>query len=87
MIDPAPRKHSTGRRWHERLALLEEGTPDVISTLLLQESFPSGLVRGRLEASPYLWRFEAPEIRVAVGGLLADGHALTSESGPQRGQV
>jgi selenocysteine-specific elongation factor len=87
VVDPAPRKHGTGSRWHDRLALLEKGSPDAIAALLLEESFPLDLVRGRLEASPYLWRFAAPEIRAAVAGLLADGRALTAgaaATGPAR---
>ena len=79
VIDPAPRKHSTGPHWHERLALLEQGTPEAIAALLLEEAFPMALVRGRLEASPYLWRSAAPQIRAAVAGLLADGRAVTAE--------
>ena len=76
VVDPASHKHGTGPRWHDRLALLEEGPPDAIAALLLEESFPLDLVRGRLEASPYLWRFAAEEIGAAVAGLLADGRAL-----------
>lgn len=84
VIDPAPRKHSTGQRWHDRLVLLEEGGPDAIAALLLEESFPSGLVRARLEASPYLWRFGRPEIGAAVAGLLADGRARAAGTGSER---
>ncbi len=73
VIDPAPHKHGTGPRWHDRLALLEEGPPDLIAALLLEESFPSALTRRRLEDSPYLWRFGRTEIGAAVNGLLADG--------------
>ncbi len=76
VIDPAPHKHSTGPRWHERLALLEQGPPDGIAALLLEESFPRFLVRGRLEASPYLWRFATTDVGAAVARLLADGRAL-----------
>ena len=50
--------------------------PDAIAALLLEEAFPSALIRGRLEASPYLWRFAAAEIGAAVAGLLADGRAV-----------
>ena len=35
-------------------------------------------MRGRLEASPYLWRFAAAEIGAAVAGLLADGRAVAA---------
>lgn len=76
VIDPAAHKHGTGPRWHDRLALLEQGPPDAIVTLLLEESFPLGLARGRLAASPYLWRFATGEIEAAVAGLVADGRAL-----------
>jgi selenocysteine-specific elongation factor len=86
VIDPAPRKHGTGAHWHERLALLEQGPPDAIVTLLLQEAFPSALVRGRLEASPYLWRFATPEVRAAVAGLKADGRVV-SAGGAERAGV
>ena len=78
VVDPAPHKHSTGPRWHDRLALLESGLPDAIATLLLEESFPLGLVRGSLEASPYLWRFAARENGAAVAVLLTDGRALAA---------
>ena len=78
VIDPAAHKHGTGAQWRDRLALLERGAPNAIATLLLEESFPSYLVRGRLEASPYLWRFAPAEIGVAVAGLLADGHAVVA---------
>jgi selenocysteine-specific elongation factor len=77
VIDPAAHKHGTGPRWRDRLALLEQGAPDAIATLLLEEAFPSFLLRGRLEASPYLWRFGRAEIAAAVGGLVADGRAVT----------
>jgi len=76
VIDPGAHKHGTGPRWRERLALLEQGAPDAAAFLLLEEAFPSFLVRGRLEASPYLWRFAAAEIGAAVAGLLADGRAV-----------
>jgi selenocysteine-specific elongation factor len=78
VIDPAAHKHGTGPQWRERLAMLEEGAPDAIAALLLQESFPSYLQRGRLEASPYLWRFAAGKIGAAVAGLLADGSAVVA---------
>jgi selenocysteine-specific elongation factor len=81
VVDPAPHKHGTGPRWHDRLALLEQGSPDAIADLLLEESFPLGLVRGRLEASPYLWRSATAEIGAAVAGLLADGRALPAGAG------
>jgi selenocysteine-specific elongation factor len=76
VVDPAPHKHGTGSHWHDRLALLEEGSPDAIATLLLEESFPAPWVRGRLETSPYLWRFSRPEIGAALAAILADGRAL-----------
>ncbi|OFW57020.1 MAG: selenocysteine-specific translation elongation factor, partial [Actinobacteria bacterium RBG_16_64_13] len=78
VVDPAPHKHSTGPRWHERLALLEQGTPEAIAALLLEEAFPSAQVRGKLEGSPYLWQSAAPDISAAVAGLLADGRAVTT---------
>ena len=78
VIDPAPHKHGTGPRWHDRLALLEQGSPDAIAALLLEEAFPMALVRGRLETSPYLWRFETAEVRAAVAAILADGRALAA---------
>jgi selenocysteine-specific elongation factor len=81
VVDPAPRKHSTGPHWHERLSLLEQGTPEAIAALLLEEAFPMGLVCGRLEASPYLWRSAAPRIRAAVAGLLAGGRAVAASGG------
>jgi selenocysteine-specific elongation factor len=82
VIDPAPRKHSTGARWHERLSLLEQGAPDAIVTVLLEERFPLALTRARLETSPYLWRFATPQVVAAVAGLLADGRALPGRTGP-----
>ncbi len=82
VIDPAPRKHSTGARWHERLSLLEQGAPDAIVTVLLEERFPLALTRARLEASPYLWRFATPQVVAAVAGLLAGGRALPGRTGP-----
>ena len=81
VIDPAVHKHGTGPRWHDRLALLEQGPPDGIAALLLEEAFPLDLVRGRLEASPYLWRFATAEIGAAVAGLLADHRALPAAAG------
>jgi selenocysteine-specific elongation factor len=81
VIDPAAHKHGTAPQWRERLALLEEGAPDAIAALLLQESFPSYLQRGRLEASPYLWRFAPADIGAAVAGLLADGRAVVASAG------
>jgi selenocysteine-specific elongation factor len=78
VIDPAPHKHGTGQRWRDRLALLEEGSPDAIATLLLEEAFPMALVRGRLETSPYLWRFGTAEVGAALAAILADGRALPS---------
>ena len=81
VIDPAVHKHGTGPQWRERLALLEEGAPDALAALLLQESFPSYLQRGRLEASPYLWRFAPADIGAAVAGLLADGRAVVAGAG------
>jgi selenocysteine-specific elongation factor len=85
VIDPAAHKHGTGPQWHERLALLEHGAPDAIAALLLQESFPSFMVRGRLEASPYLWRSAAAGIGAAVAGLLADGRAVVAGEAPGDG--
>ena len=76
VIDPAPHKHGTGPRWHERLALLEEGPADAVASLLLEEAFPLDLSRRRLVTSPYLWRFDAQKVRAAVAGLLADGRAV-----------
>jgi selenocysteine-specific elongation factor len=78
VIDPGAHKHGTGPQWRERLALLEQGAPDATTALLLEEAFPSFLVRGRLEASPYLWRFAPAEIGAAVAGLLADGRAVVA---------
>ncbi len=78
VIDPAPHKHGTGPRWHDRLALLEQGPADAVADLLLEESFPKSVARGRLEASPYLWRFADAEIGAAVADLLADGRALAA---------
>jgi selenocysteine-specific elongation factor len=75
VIDSAPRKHGTAERWRERLMILEQGSVEQIVLLLLQESFPFGLTRRRLETSPYLWRFETPGIRDATSALLADGRA------------
>ncbi len=76
VIDPAPHKHGTGGRWRDRLTLLEGGAPDAIATLLLEEAFPMALVRGRLETSPYLWRFVTGEVGAAVAAIVADGRAL-----------
>ena len=76
VIDPAARKHGAGPRWQGRLALLEEGPSEAICALLLEEAFPALVTRARLEASPYLWRFTAPEIGAAVASLLADGRAV-----------
>ena len=76
VIDPAPHKHSTGPRWHDRLMLLEEGAADAVAALLLQEAFPQGLTRARLEGSPYLWRFPPGKNAAAVAAILADGRAL-----------
>jgi len=78
VIDPGAHKHGTGPQWRERLALLEQGAPDATAALLLEEAFPSFLVRGRLEASPYLWRFAPAEIGAGVAGLLADGRAAAA---------
>ena len=76
VIDPAPRKHGTGPRGHQRSALLEEGPADAVASLLLAEAFPMDLSRRALAASPYLWRFDAQTVRAAVAGLLADGRAV-----------
>ncbi len=89
VIDPAPHKHSTGPRWHDRLTLLEQGPPDAIAALLLQESFPLNLTRGGLEVSPYLWQFAAGKIRAAIADLTADGRAVVGDravaaTGPRR---
>lgn len=80
VIDPAPRKHGTGQRWHDRLTLLEQGPADTVAALLLEESFPKALRRGKLETSPYLWRFAHTEIEAAVAGMLADGRVLTASA-------
>ena len=82
VIDPAPHKHGTGQRWHERLALLEQGQADAIASLLLEEAFPTDVPRRRLVASPYLWRFDTQTIDAAVGVLLADGRAVPAGGGP-----
>jgi len=76
VVDPAPRKHSTGQHWRDRLTLLEQGPPEEIAALLLEEAFPAGLIRGRLEMSPYLWRFTQADIGAAVAGLAASGRSL-----------
>ena len=81
VIDPAAHKHGTGPQWRERLALLEEGAPDAVAELLLEESFPSYLLRGKLESSPYLWRSAAADVGAAVAGLLADGRAVVAPGG------
>ncbi len=78
VIDPAAHKHGTGPQWRKRLALLEKGMPEAVAELLLEEAFPSFLTRGRLEASPYLWRFTVADIDTAVAGLLAGGRALVA---------
>jgi selenocysteine-specific elongation factor len=78
VIDPAPRKHGTGPQWHERLALLEEGLPQAVASLLLHDAFPGALSRRRLESSPYLWRSSTAETKAAVAGLLADGRILAT---------
>ncbi|MCZ7664210.1 MAG: selenocysteine-specific translation elongation factor [Thermoleophilia bacterium] len=79
VFDPHPHKHGTDPKWRERLNVLEEGPADAIVALLLKEAFPGGVARRHLDASPYLWRFEAPP---AVKAVLADGRAL--EGGQQR---
>jgi selenocysteine-specific elongation factor len=76
VLDPVAHKHGTGPQWRQRLALLEEGAPEAVTELLLQEAFPSYLMRGTLEASPYLWRSATPDINGAVAGLLVDGRAV-----------
>jgi len=76
VIDPAPHKHGTGPRWHQRLGLLEKGPADAVASLLLAEAFPMDLSRRALVVSPYLWRFDAQTVRAAVAGLLADGRAV-----------
>ena len=87
VMDPAPHKHGTGPRWRERLAVLEQGTPEAIAVLLLEEAFPSYLVRRRLEASPYLWRFGSPEIGKAISSLLAEGRAVPAGGAAGAGPV
>ena len=80
VIDPAPHKHSTGPRWHDRLTLLEQGPPDAIAALLLEEAVPAG-------PDPRETRSESLPVAVCspprsarpVAGLLADGRALAGE--------
>lgn len=76
VVDPSAHKHGTGLRWHERLALLEEGRPESVAGLLLEEAFPRGLTRARVEGSPYLWRSERGANVAAVDALLTDGRIL-----------
>ncbi len=85
VVDPSARKHGTGQRWRDRLLILEAGPADDVATLLLQEAFPQGLTRGRLEGSPYLWRFTSAANRSAVAALLVDGRALPAGSGATGG--
>jgi selenocysteine-specific elongation factor len=73
VFDPHPRKHGTEPKWRERLSVLEDGPGDAILALLLEEGFPGGLLRRRLETTPYLWRFDAEAAATAV---LGDGRAL-----------
>ncbi len=79
VYDPRPRKHGTDPKWRERLSVLEDGPGDSIAALLLEEAFPAPIPRRRLDASPYLWRFDGP---AAVRAVLADGRAV--EAGQQR---
>ena len=76
VFDPAPHKHGTDPKWRSRLAVLENGPAEDIAELLLQETFPRGIVRRTLERSPYLWRFHG---RTAVEALLAEARAETGE--------
>lgn len=73
VFDPHPHKHGTDPKWRERLAVLEDGPGDVILALLLAEAFPGGLLRRRLETSPYLWCFNAD---AAAKAVLRDGRAI-----------
>ena len=81
VFDPHPRKHGTDPKWRERLRVLEEGPADAIVALLLEEAFPAGLLRPRLERSPYLWRYAGPP---AVKKVLADGRAVEMGGGQTR---
>ncbi len=76
IVDPSARKHGTGLRWHERLTLLEEGRPEAVAELLLEEAFPQGVQRARLEGSPFLWRSARGRISAAVDALVNAGRAL-----------
>jgi selenocysteine-specific elongation factor len=78
VIDPAARKHGTGAQWNERLRLLEEGDPEAVAQLLLEEAFPYPLLRRRLEGSPYLWRSSETEVKAAVARLLKHGRAVVA---------
>jgi selenocysteine-specific elongation factor len=73
VFDPHPHKHGTDPKWRERLSVLEDGPGDAILALLLEEAFPGGLLRRRLETTPYLWRFDAD---AAAKAVLRDGRAL-----------
>ena len=73
VFDPHPHKHGTDPKWRERLSVLEDGPGDAILALLLEEAFPGGLLRRRLETTPYLWQFDAD---AAAKAVLRDGRAL-----------
>ncbi len=83
MVDPAPHKHGTGARWHDRLALLEKGAPGRDRRCLAGRIVSAGPGPER-DSKRVLtcWRFAAPEVVAAVAGLLADGRALPA--GPAR---
>jgi len=76
VVDPSPRRHGTGPRWHERLTLLEEGRPEAVAELLLKEMFPQGLQRARLEGSPFLWRSTGQRVSSGVDALVAESRVL-----------
>jgi len=73
VFDPHPHKHGTDPKWRERLAVLEDGPGDAVLALLLEEAFPGGVLRRRLETSPYLWRFNG---NAAAKAVLGDGRAI-----------
>lgn len=75
VYDPDPRKHGTDPKWRERLSVLEDGPAEAIVDLLLSEAFPKGILRRHLEASPYLWRFDAPP---AIKATLSADRAVES---------
>jgi len=78
VIDPAPRKHGTGVKWRERLRALEEGRPEEVARILLEEAFPFPFTRRGLENSPYLWRSSPEEIEAALDRLLKTGEAVVA---------